>query len=204
MMQLELMLFIVYCYKFNFMVSFSRLLVPLAFLFLFMSCGNDDDNKGSALEGCCTNDYQLVDMNPGKIYVPNIFTPDNNGVNDIFFPRSDDGIQLIESFEIRSLGGTLIYSANSILPNGTEFGWDGTLSDGTLIRGLFNYEISIRNNDGDRMEINGMICSFPCDRDDRYEPKPESLESCAFPSQHDGNGGFDQFIFSGEEWLCSE
>ena len=73
--------------------------------------------------GCPTYDTMLIKAYKGPaLYVPNAFTPDNNGHNDRFRPIFA-GLQTIEYFEVFNRVGQKVYSSQSALP-----GWDGTLN----------------------------------------------------------------------------
>lgn len=70
--------------------------------------------------GCSTTDEVFIDTYcPWTLFVPNSFTPNDDGVNDYFEPK---GLNLLEyQILIFNRWGTLIYTGNSI--NET---WDGT------------------------------------------------------------------------------
>lgn len=73
--------------------------------------------------GCPTYDTIQIKAYKGPaLYVPNAFSPDNNGHNDRFHPIFP-GLQSIEYFEIFNRLGQKVYSSQSALP-----GWDGTLN----------------------------------------------------------------------------
>jgi gliding motility-associated-like protein len=71
--------------------------------------------------GCPTFDTILVKAYKGPaFYVPNAFTPDNNGINDRFHPVAV-GMSRIEFFEVFNRLGQRVYGGQ-----GTSPGWDGT------------------------------------------------------------------------------
>jgi gliding motility-associated-like protein len=71
--------------------------------------------------GCPTYDTILIKAYKGPaFYVPNAFTPDNNGINDRFHPIAV-GMSSIDNFEIYNRLGQKIYSSSGNSP-----GWDGT------------------------------------------------------------------------------
>jgi gliding motility-associated-like protein len=58
------------------------------------------------------------------LYVPNIFTPNNDGVNDWLYVRGDSIKQII-SMDIKDkLGGTVFHFDHSAFES--HPGWDGT------------------------------------------------------------------------------
>jgi gliding motility-associated-like protein len=56
------------------------------------------------------------------LYVPNAFSPDNNGVNDRFHPVMV-GMQSIDYFEVFNRFGQKVFSCQGDSP-----GWDGNLN----------------------------------------------------------------------------
>ncbi len=73
------------------------------------------------ISGCITVDTQLVKINKDiVIYVPNTFTPNSDGTNDILRPFMI-GIKELAFFKIFNRWGQLIYQTNNI-----QNGWDGS------------------------------------------------------------------------------
>jgi large repetitive protein len=61
-----------------------------------------------------------------QVFIPNLFTPDNDGVNDILMVRGT-GIKTIKSFRIFNRWGELVFERSNFSPNDKTFGWDGTV-----------------------------------------------------------------------------
>ena len=72
--------------------------------------------------GCVGKDSVFVDVY-FPLYVPNTFTPDNNGINDLFKAYGDN----VKGFrmEIRNRWGELVYASEDI-----HQGWDGSVNGG--------------------------------------------------------------------------
>jgi len=74
-------------------------------------------------EGCFDTDtinVKVYKIDAG-LYVPNAFTPGNDGINDVFRPLPV-GMKSITYFRVYNRWGQLMYAATQ-----TEKGWDGTL-----------------------------------------------------------------------------
>lgn len=70
--------------------------------------------------GCLTFDTQIVKINKTiEIYVPNIFTPNNDGKNDFLRPFMI-GIKQLNYFKIYNRWGQLVFESHDALK-----GWDG-------------------------------------------------------------------------------
>lgn len=78
---------------------------------------------------CSTTDEVRVTVlcNKGAIYVPNAFTPNGDGKNDIFYIGKSFGVQEIKSFSIFNRWGELVFSRKNIRANDINSGWDGRI-----------------------------------------------------------------------------
>ncbi len=76
----------------------------------------------TSASGCVTIDSQLVKIvDKIEMYVPNAFTPNNDGRNDLLRPTLM-GVKALRSFRVYNRGGVLIYQTS------TQYdGWDGRL-----------------------------------------------------------------------------
>ncbi len=60
-----------------------------------------------------------------QVFIPNAFSPDGDGVNDILMVRGK-GIGQVRSFRIFSRWGELVFEKTNFQPNDPAlFGWDG-------------------------------------------------------------------------------
>jgi gliding motility-associated-like protein len=79
--------------------------------------------------GCRDIASQLVEITPDfALYIPNTFTPDGNGLNDMFQPM---GVGIDEEnyrMDIFDRWGENIFTSNSF-----RKGWDGTVKGGSKI-----------------------------------------------------------------------
>ncbi len=79
------------------------------------------------------------------IYIPNIFTPNNDGVNDLFTAYGGASAKEIALMRVFDRWGELIYE-NTNLPLGStrsREAWDGTFKDQLLNNSVFSYYIEI-------------------------------------------------------------
>ena len=63
------------------------------------------------------------------LYLPNSFTPNGDGMNDIFYPRSGVDIKQIKSFHVFNRWGELLFERDNILPNDVSNAWDGSYNN---------------------------------------------------------------------------
>jgi gliding motility-associated-like protein len=99
----------------------------------------------SNIFGCTdTASYSVTVLPSIIVNIPNAFTPDGNGHNDVFFPVLYGSEVLFFEFDIYDRWGRLMYEAAS-----TEDGWDGTIREtGEMAPcGVYNWKMSIRTVD---------------------------------------------------------
>ena len=92
--------------------------------------------------GCVDSMFMNVSVREELIYfVPNTFTPDLNGVNDLFLPVFTSGFDVNEfSFEVYNRWGNLVFETDNYLK-----GWDGKLMTGEKAQdGIYTWKIKFR------------------------------------------------------------
>ena len=105
--------------------------------------------------GCTDIATLLVEITPDfAIYIPNAFTPDGNGVNDIFQPL---GVGIDEEnyrMDVFDRWGEVIFTSNNF-----RKGWDGTVKGGSLIaqQGVYTYKILIKDTKGTKRPYVGHV-----------------------------------------------
>jgi gliding motility-associated-like protein len=61
-----------------------------------------------------------------QVYIPNAFTPNGDGANDILMVRGK-GIAKVKSFRIFNRWGEIVFERNDFPPNDSHYGWDGRI-----------------------------------------------------------------------------
>ena len=86
-----------------------------------------------------------------KLFVPNSFTPDGNGNNDIFMPKASFTVQDYE-ISIFARNDSRVFTSHNI-----EQGWDG-YNHGTLLPpGAYIYVIRYTDPDGNAKTLKGQV-----------------------------------------------
>lgn len=89
--------------------------------------------------GCVASDDVLVQVNIVRpVYIPNVFSPNNDGINDRFTVYAGPAADFVESLQIYSRWGELVFE-NSFTPNDELAGWDGTFNGQLVNPGVFTY-----------------------------------------------------------------
>lgn len=171
-----------------------KLIICLLLFISFIACDKDDDkNPGNIYENCCTSQQLDFNFNPGKIYLPNIFTPKNlDGINDVFFVIADENIEIIAELKILDDSGTEIFRYENGLPNTPTNGW---FPSDDIANGYYQFVVKVKNINDELFEATGGICIFECDEENLFE----FTDNCAFQSQNNGNGSHDSNISNFEE-----
>jgi gliding motility-associated-like protein len=77
-----------------------------------------------------------------QVFIPNAFTPDGDGVNDVLMVRAK-GIQSVKSFRIFSRWGEMIFEKTNFQPNDPTYGWDGKIKGVTGAAEVYVYTAEV-------------------------------------------------------------
>jgi gliding motility-associated-like protein len=93
-----------------------------------------------------------------NIYIPNVFSPDDDGHNDIFMIFADDkSVVKIKSFQIFDRWGDLVFEDYDFLPNDPAHGWDGSLRGQDMNPAVFVWYAKIELVDGREVLFEGDV-----------------------------------------------
>jgi len=97
--------------------------------------------------GCTISDTILLKMEceASKVYIPNAFTPDNNGNNDLFMIK---GIGIVKHLVIFDRYGKKIFEKNNFIASDRASGWDGTYKGQPLTTSTFVYFVEMECESG--------------------------------------------------------
>ncbi|MEZ4987038.1 MAG: gliding motility-associated C-terminal domain-containing protein [Saprospiraceae bacterium] len=92
------------------------------------------------------------------VYVPNVFSPNGDGINDIFYIFSDNqSVAQINTLQIFDRWGEHIFQRDAIQPNDPTVGWDGKWRETTLNPAVFVWVAEILFKDGDVILLKGDV-----------------------------------------------
>jgi gliding motility-associated-like protein len=83
------------------------------------------------------DDVWIRVLSKPDVYVPDIFTPDGDGVNDFFFIKTRSGVKSIREFKIFDRWGELLYSKSNVRLNVPVDGWDGKYNGKVVNNGVY-------------------------------------------------------------------
>lgn len=78
------------------------------------------------------------------VTIPNIFSPNNDGVNDKFFVFVPDNLSAtITNLSVFDRWGNLMFQLKDAPPNDPEYGWDGKFGGRLLNPGVYVYSVEV-------------------------------------------------------------
>lgn len=92
--------------------------------------------------GCTTTASALVQVKKAQqLFFPNIFSPNNDGINDVFFINTGKNVDRIKSFKVLDRWGGLVFFKEEFAGNTQENGWDGTAGGQRVPPGVYVFVI---------------------------------------------------------------
>lgn len=108
--------------------------------------------------GCtATDQVTVVVLKIRDIYIPNAFSPDFNGINDLFTIYGGKAAEAILVLRIYNRWGGLVYEGELLPLNDDSTGWDGTFNGRPLDPEVFAFYALIRFLDGEEIIYKGDI-----------------------------------------------
>ncbi len=108
--------------------------------------------------GCQVTDRLMLYVRKDEdVYIPNVFSPNGDGVNDVFTIFGDDSVLEIVEFRIFQRWGEFVYFYQNFPPNDLHYGWDGTYEGTALNPQVFVYWVVVKFKDGREQFFEGGI-----------------------------------------------
>ncbi|MBK7407770.1 MAG: gliding motility-associated C-terminal domain-containing protein [Saprospirales bacterium] len=102
-------------------------------------------------DGCAGSDSLIVHvLKVRDIYVPNIFSPNFDGINDRLTVFAGKSVRQINSLKVFSRWGELVFEQYNFPPNDPGFGWDGSFNGRKIQEGTFVWLAEIAYLDGEK------------------------------------------------------
>jgi gliding motility-associated-like protein len=142
--------------------------------------------EGQLFAGCCNTEIICQGFGNATVFIPNIFTPNDDALNDYFLVFGNS-IERIIKMEIRNKEEEVVFESSNTQANDQLSGWDGK-TNGEVIRGLYSFIVEIKAADGATISCEGKVCNFPCGLNPTGGLLP--VTNCRYPAQ---------WIFRGNE-----
>jgi gliding motility-associated-like protein len=92
-----------------------------------------------------------------RVYIPNVFTPNGDGLNDVFRMYNTEEIGLVNSFMIFDRWGGLLHKAEGVDPGSLGSSWDGRVNGREAEQAVYVYQISVTLKNGDARVYSGDV-----------------------------------------------
>lgn len=110
-------------------------------------------------EGGCRARDQItvfVTCDGANVFIPNTFSPNHDGMNDVFYVRGK-GLFKIRSVRIFNRWGEMIFDRSEVTPNNMNEGWDGTYKGRPLTPDVYVYAIELTCENNGSMLLKGNV-----------------------------------------------
>jgi len=108
--------------------------------------------------GCLDQDMLNVRVDvDANIYIPNVFSPNDDGINDYVTIFTDHRVRRIVYFEIFDRWGNQVFVGKDFLPNDPLKGWDGSFKGKVMNPAVFAYIARVELINGDQVDRKGDI-----------------------------------------------
>ncbi len=101
----------------------------------------------TSLGGCTSTDAVLIELDRRDIYIPNSFSPNNDGLNDLFAPQGDPTVEVVD-FGIFDRWGDEVYRSGGFQLGDPDVGWNGEIRSQPASIEVYVYVMVLRWPDG--------------------------------------------------------
>ncbi len=108
--------------------------------------------------GCIAKDEVTINLlcGTGNVFIPNTFSPNNDGSNDIFFPRGK-GIKGVKNMTIYNRWGAVVFQRGNFDINDASAGWNGTFKGQPAPSDVYVYHMEIVCGTGNQFLYKGDV-----------------------------------------------
>ena len=93
----------------------------------------------------------------GQINLPSAFSPNNDGLNDIFYILAGPGVSMVKDFTIFDRWGNKVFESGNLPPNDPRYGWDGKYKGAGAAPGTYVYQVRLPGINGQASVFKGTI-----------------------------------------------
>jgi gliding motility-associated-like protein len=113
---------------------------------------------GKTAEGCTASDTVVVQVicMASNVRVPGAFTPNNDGINDVFYPMGQ-GVSLVKEFRVYGRWGNLVFERHNAPFGDPSSGWDGRAAGKDQPPGAYIYELVLQCITGETFDLKGSV-----------------------------------------------
>jgi gliding motility-associated-like protein len=108
--------------------------------------------------GCEAEDEVAIEpiCSTEDIFVPNTFSPNGDGRNDLFYPMGR-GVSVIKSLRVYNRWGEAVFERQNFNPNDPSVAWDGTFKGRPLSPDVYVYVMIVLCYNNESIEMKGNV-----------------------------------------------
>ncbi|HLZ85815.1 MAG TPA: gliding motility-associated C-terminal domain-containing protein, partial [Puia sp.] len=110
-----------------------------------------------------TNNCKAIDSvlikticNSDNIFMPNTFSPNGDGVNDVFYPRGKS-LYNVQSLTVFNRWGQMVFQRSDFPANTQSMGWDGNFNGHPAPADAYVYIVEVICENAQVVAIHGTI-----------------------------------------------
>ena len=84
----------------------------------------------------------IVICKNANVFIPNTFSPNNDGSNDIFYVRGQE-LERVQSIRIFNRWGEIVFEQQQFPVNNASFGWNGTYKGNKPVPDVYVYQVEV-------------------------------------------------------------
>ncbi len=91
-----------------------------------------------------------------NVFIPNTFSPNNDGSNDVFYVRGK-GLERVKTLRIFNRWGEVVFEKNNFPVNDASFGWNGTFKGNKAQPDVYVYQVEVFCENSDIIRYEGNV-----------------------------------------------
>lgn len=110
-------------------------------------------------EGNCRSEDKIM-INPvcnqDNVFIPNTFSPNGDGQNDLFYPRAK-GYSTVKNMQVFNRWGEMVFEKKDFPFNDPAAGWDGTYKGSKLTADVYVYVVNVLCDNSEAFSLKGNV-----------------------------------------------
>lgn len=112
----------------------------------------------TSVDDCSVSDSIFIDVIKIRdVFIPNAFSPNNDGVNDYLSIHANKSVALIKDFKVFDRWGGLMYVGTDFTPDDSAFYWDGFFKGELMDNGVYVWVAEVEYLDREIVFMSGDV-----------------------------------------------